>query len=127
MQSVNSEYKLIYHKSRIFHFTKKLLLLLLTVFLLAGCSKELDAKEAEDIAIQKAITEVYSNPRLFTKYNTKTEQVYQFSIKENKDVKTWQVTLITDEREYEEGMLWDLIYYIDIKSGEVVDKISGVD
>ncbi|WP_100333976.1 hypothetical protein [Bacillus alkalisoli] len=107
--------------------TNKLLLLLLIVYLLAGCSKEIDAKEAEDIAIQTATTEGYNNPRLFTKYNTKTEQVYQFSKKENKDVKTWQVTLITDEREYVEGMLGDIIYYIDIRSGDIVSKISGVD
>lgn len=106
---------------------KKLLLLILIVYLLAGCSNEIDAKEAEDIAIQSAITEDYTNPRLFTKYNTKTEQVYQFSIKENQDVKTWRVTLITDEREYVEGMLGDIFYFIDIKNGDIVNKISGVD
>ena len=107
--------------------SNKLVLLLLIAYLLAGCSKEIDVKEAEDIAIHTAITEGYSNPRLFTKYNMKTAQVYQFSIKDNKDVKTWQVTLITDDRDYVEGMLGDIIYYIDINSGEVVDKISGVD
>ena len=107
--------------------TNKILLLLLIIYLLTGCSKELDAKEAEYIAIQTAITEGYTNPRLFTKYNTNTEQVYQFSKKENKDLRTWEVTLITDEREYVEGMLGDIIYYVDIKSGEIVDKISGVD
>ncbi|MFC4411617.1 hypothetical protein ACFOZY_14410 [Chungangia koreensis] len=104
-----------------------LLMLFVMVQLLSGCSKGIDAKEAEDIAIQTAIAEGYANPRLFTKYNVETDQVYQFSIKENKDLKTWKVTLITDEREYVEGMLGDIVYFIDIQNGEIVDKISGVD
>lgn len=106
---------------------KKILILFVMVQLIAGCSNEIDAAEAENIAIQTAITEGYTNPRLFTKYDTKTERVYRFSIKENKDVRTWRVTLITDEREYVEGMLGDIFYFIDIKSGDIVDKISGVD
>lgn len=102
--------------------------ILLCIFLfLSGCSNKIDEKEAEDIAIQTAITEGYSNPRLFTKYNTETVEVYRFSTKENKDVKTWEVTLITDEREQVEGMFGDIVYYIDIRNGDIVDKISGVD
>lgn len=40
-----------------------------------------------------------------------------YSKKEDKDVRAWPVTFITDEREYVEGMLGDLINYIDINSG----------
>ena len=106
---------------------KRMLMLLVIVHLLAGCSMTIDAKEAEEIAIQSAKAEGYSNPRLFTDFNRETIQKYQYSVKKNKDLKTWQVRLITDEREYPENISGDLVYYIDIENGDIVDKISGVE
>ena len=102
-------------------------MLLVIVTLITGCSKKIDAKEANTIAIQTAIKEGYDNPQLFTDYNMETKQVYKSSTKENKDLKTWEVVLFTDEREQVEGLLGDIIYYIDIKNGDIIEKISGVD
>lgn len=96
------------------------------VLLLVGCSNKISSKEAEDIAINQAIEEGYSNPRLFTDYGTTTSEGYIYSKKHQKDVRAWEVVLVTDERPREEGMLGDLIYYVHIETGEIVHKVSGV-
>lgn len=107
---------------------KNMLIVFVIVHLLAGCSRSIDAKQAEEIAIQTAIEEGYTNPRLYTEFNIKTKQTYHFSVEKNKDIRTWRVTLITDEREYQEYMgVGDLIYFIDIENGDIVEKISGID
>lgn len=101
-------------------------IILLNVILI-GCSNSIDSNKAEEIAIQTAIEEGYSNPKLFTEYDNKTKEKYHYSKNNDKDIKVWEVSLITDERPREEGLQADLIYYIDIENGEIVDKISGVE
>ena len=101
-------------------------ILLLSV-ILAGCSNSITSKKAEEIAIQTAIDEGYSNPELFLEYDNKTQERYHYSKNDDKDIKVWEVSLITAERPREIGMQADLIYYINIGNGEVVDKISGID
>lgn len=101
------------------------------ILLLLGCSntissKEISSKEAEDIAIKQAIEEGYSNPRLFTDYGTTTSERIIYSIKHQKDVRAWQVVLITDERPHVKVMLEDLVYFVHIETGEIVHKVSGV-
>jgi len=101
------------------------------ILLLLGCSntissKEISSKEAEDIAIKQAIEEGYSNPRLFTDYGTTTSERIIYSIKHQKDVRVWEVVLVTDERPREEAMLGDLYYFVHIETGEIVHKVSGV-
>lgn len=102
-------------------------LLLFLSIIIVGCSQELSKDDAEKIAIDTAIAEGYSNPEIFTKYDKKTSKVYHFSVQDNKDVEVWEVTLQTSDREDEEGMLGDIVYYIDTKDGDIVDKISGID
>ena len=101
------------------------------VLLLLGCSskitsKEISPKEAEEIVIKQAIEEGYSNPRLFTDYGTTTSERSIYSIKHQKDVRAWQVALITDERPREEALLGDLYYFVHIETGEIVHKVSSV-
>ncbi|WP_153723382.1 hypothetical protein [Sporosarcina cascadiensis] len=113
----------------------KIIGFMLCSLILFGCSpilmkenaNEISKKQAEKIAIDTATAEGYSNPRLFTLYDTKTVKAFHYSKKLDQDVEVWAVRLLTDDREYMEGMLGDLEYYIDISNGEVVDKISGVD
>lgn len=94
---------------------------------LGGCSNKITSTEAEDIAIQTALDEGYSNPQLYVDFDTKTIEKFHYSKHENKDVKVWEVNLVTDERLQEMGTPPDLIYYINIEKGEVVHKISGID
>lgn len=105
--------------------------MLLSMFILSvilvGCSDSIDSNAAEEIAIQTAKDEGYSNPKLFLEYNHKTQEKYHYSNIKEKDIKVWEVSLITDERSRENGMPADLIYYVHIKNGEIIDKISGVD
>jgi hypothetical protein len=107
--------------------TYVILLILLVCIILVGCSKGISKEDAEKIAIDNAIAEGYSNPEILTKYEKKTSKVFHFSVKDNKDVEVWEVTLQTSDREHEKGMLGDIIYYIDIKDGDIVDKISAID
>jgi hypothetical protein len=104
--------------------------ILLSIFLLSiilvGCSNSITSNEAEEIAIQTAIDEGYSTPKLYLEYDNKTKERYHYSKNVEKDIKVWEVSLVTDERPREMGAP-DLIYYINIKNGEIVDKISGVD
>lgn len=79
------------------------------------------------LTIQTAKYEAYSNPKLFIEYNKQTIEKYHYSKIEEKDIKVWEVHLVTDDRSREDGMLADLIYYINTKNGDIVDKISGVD
>lgn len=107
---------------------KKILLSMFVLsVILVGCSNSINSNEAEEIAIQTAIDEGYTNPKLFLEYDNKTKEKYHYSKNEDKDIKVWEVSLVTDERPRETGMLADLIYYVNIKNGEIIDKISGVD
>lgn len=106
---------------------KRRMLIILLFLILTGCTNHISAEEAEQIAIEQAISEGYRDPQLFKKYDKKTGETYHFSVKENKDVKTWEVTLFTSEREQVEGLLGDLIYYVNLQNGEIVHKISGID
>jgi outer membrane biogenesis lipoprotein LolB len=105
---------------------KLIIFIVLAALLLAACSNKISSKEAEDIAINQAVEEGYSNPRLFTDYSTTTSESYIYSKKHQKDVLVWEVVLVTDERPREEGMLGDLYYYVHIETGEIVHKVSGV-
>ena len=106
---------------------KKLIIFtVLAALLLAACSNKISSKEAEDIAINQAVEEGYSNPRLFTDYGSTTSERYIYSKKHQKDVLVWEVVLVTDERPREEGMLGDLYYYVHIETGEIVHKVVGV-
>ena len=96
------------------------------VALLLGCSSTISSKEAEDIAINEAIEDGYSNPRLFTDYGITTKERIIYSIKLQKDVRAWQVVLITDERHHVEVRLEDLVYFVHLETGENVHKVSGV-
>lgn len=93
-------------------------------FLLSGCYSNISLSDAEEIALQTAIDEGYSNPTLFSE--VETIEKYHYSKKENKDVKVWEVNIVTDERPREIGLPADLIYYVNVKNGEVVHKISGL-
>ena len=95
--------------------------------ILVGCSTSFNSDEAEEIAIQTAKDEGYANPKLFLEYNHTTKEKYHYSKNEGKDIKVWEVSLVTDERSRVNGMQADLIYYVNIKNGEIIDKISGVD
>lgn len=107
---------------------RKILLTIIFICLfLVGCSNTITSKEAEQIAIQAAIDEGYSNPKLFTEYDSKTKERYHYSKNDDKDIEVWEVSLITDERSHENGGMPDLIYYIDSKNGEIINKISGVE
>lgn len=108
---------------------KKFLLpiLLILSLILVGCSSTITANEAEQLAIQTALDEGYSNPNLYEEYGTKTKTKYHYSKSDEKDIKVWEVSLVTDERPREIGLPADLIYYINIKDGKIIDKISGVD
>ena len=105
---------------------KRIIFTILAAILLVGCSNKISSKEAEDIAIKQAIEEGYSNPRLFTDYGTTTSERIIYSIKHQKDVRAWEVVLVTDERPREEAMLGDLYYFVHIETGEIVHKVSGV-
>ena len=103
------------------------LTLFTSIFLLFGCSSTITSAEAEQIALYTATEEGYKNPRLFTEFQTETNSGYQYSMKAEKDLKVWIVTLLTDDRIYQDGHLGDVIYYIDQKNGEIVHKVSGVE
>ena len=106
---------------------KMLLSMFILSVILVGCSNSINSTEAEEIAIQTAIDEGYTNPKLFLEYDNKTKEKYHYSKNEDKDIKVWEVSLVADERPRENGMQADLIYYVNMKNGEIVDKISGVE
>ena len=81
-----------------------IIFIVLAATLLIGCSviifsketediaikQALTSKEAEDIAIRQAIVEGYSNPRLFTDFDTTTQERSIYSKKHQKDVLAWE-------------------------------------
>ena len=106
---------------------KYLLHMFVLSVILVGCTNSINSNEAEEIAIQTAIDEGYTNPKLFLEYKNKTKEKYHYSRNEDHDIKVWEVSLVTDERQREIGRPADLIYYVNIENGEIIDKISGVD
>ena len=66
---------------------KKLMLpILLFVIILAGCSRSITSNEAEELAIQMALDEGYSNPKLYLENDNKTKERYHYSKTDEKEV-----------------------------------------
>lgn len=103
-----------------------MLLVLFSIFLI-GCSLEITKEDAEKIAIDTAISEGYGNPELFTEYDSESTKVHHYSVKDQKDIPVWRVTLITSEREQVVGLMGDLVYFIDVRNGNIIEKGSAVD
>lgn len=112
---------------RLVQYEKNYVIYIAFQFDFGGCSSSISSNEAEELAIQTALDEGYSSPKLYLENNNKTQEKYHYSKNDEKDVKVWEVSLVTDERPREVGVPADLIYYINIKNGEIVHEISGVD
>lgn len=103
---------------------KKLLLLLLCLPLLFGCSSQITQKEAEQIALEQAEEANYESPALWQKFDSKTHSVSHYSKIYEKDIESWGVYLDTADNP-EELNSPALVYYISKETGEVIDVIVG--
>ncbi|WP_440107097.1 hypothetical protein [Planococcus halotolerans] len=101
-----------------------ILMALLSIFLLLGCSSEISREEAEEIALDTAEADNYKSPVLWRKFDSKTQLVYQYSKTYEKDVESWSVSLDTADNP-EELNAPALTYYISKDTGEVIDVIEG--
>ena len=105
----------------------KIMVLLLLLFF-AACSfpKEIPPEAAEEIALKQVESDGHPLPSLWKEFSEETVKVYQFSIKENKDVKAWKVQIDTQDHMNSEYMP-ALIYFVNTETGEIIEKISGME
>lgn len=102
----------------------KMLVSLLSIFLLFGCSTTISMEEAEEIALEQAEADNYKEPTLWKKFDTKTQLVYQYSKTYGKDIETWAVNIDTADNP-NKPYTPALLYYISKDTGEVIDVIEG--
>ncbi|WP_203333539.1 hypothetical protein [Planococcus beigongshangi] len=103
---------------------KKILLLLLCLALLFGCSSQISQEEAEQIALEQAEEANYESPALWQRFDAKTHLVSHYSKTYEKDVESWGVYLDTADNPKELNSP-ALLYYISKETGEVIDVIVG--
>jgi hypothetical protein len=56
-------------------------------------STPISLEKAEKIALSQAEKDGYRNADIWTRFNSKTHERYIFSLKENRDIKVWQVDI----------------------------------
>lgn len=101
-----------------------ILLTILCISLLFGCSTSISKEEAEEIALEQAEADNYDSPALWQRFDSKTHLVSHYSKTYEKDVESWGVYLDTADNPKELNTP-ALIYYISKDTGEVIDVIEG--
>ena len=83
-------------------------------------------EEAEEIALAEAKSSGYVSATLWTEFERETQIGFVYSIKYNKDIKIWKVSLDTDEHPDTLNSP-ALVYFISRDTGEVIALSNAVE